>query len=170
LNNWRYSTGQIQTDSQNNNQDTTRTSTFVEQNIRLGLNITSQPEQTSFDHWGNTIGQKKENVVRIVFKNINSLPQEKSHNKNEILFSEIIESNADVYCAAEVNIAWQNIDARNSLYERCQGKFEFSKSIYANNRDSSYKGSYQPGGTMLIAQGNICGRICETGKDGSILQ
>ena len=75
-----------------------------------------------------------------------------------------------MYCATETNIAWQNIPNEDRIHERFKGKFEFAKFTCSNNQDKTFKGIYQPGGTMMIGIGNICGRIIESGRENHTLQ
>ena len=135
---------------------------------------TIRPDRSSlnskYDIWGHAFGPKIENSTRIVLRNISSLPKDKIHNKNDILINEIMQCQADIYCATETNIAWQNIPAEDRVYERFKGKLEFAKYTSANNKDKEFKGTFQPGGTLIITNGNICGRIQETGTENHTLQ
>ena len=98
------------------------------------ISCTIHPNFSKYDKWGHTIGQKLERSARIVLRNINTLPKEKNHNKNDILINEIITSQADVYCATEVNVAWQNIPEEDRVTERFKGKLEFAKFVTAYNK------------------------------------
>ena len=150
--------------------------TMIQTSIRSSIpNEKNIPEiqhmsNSKYDIWGHSFGPKLENTTRIVLRNISSLPKEKTHNKNDILINEIIQSQADVYCATEINVAWQNIPAEQRIYERFKGKLEFAKYTYSNNKDKSFLGTYQPGGTLTITTGKMCGRIQESGTEDHILQ
>jgi hypothetical protein len=47
---------------------------------------------------------------------------------------------------------------------------EFAKYISSNNSDPQFPGVCQSGGTLTVVNGNICGRIYESGKEQHILQ
>jgi hypothetical protein len=150
----------------------------VIQTSNVTLNVTinayqtkmAQPENNQFDMWGDSIKQKGKSVCRLVLRNVNSLPQESNHNKNDMLINELLLLDADVYCANEINIGWQNIELKHRVRERFKGKLEYAKFITSNNKDTNYTGSYQPGGTMMIVNGNICGRVYESGTEENTLQ
>jgi hypothetical protein len=129
LENWRNPTGRKQHKSRGQT---------LSNNVPSNVNIGSEMRQSyintiigndDFNTWGHQIQDKTEEDIRIAFRNINYLPHDKLHNKNDILIQEIRETQVDVYCANEINIAWQNIEAENNLYERFKGKLEFAKYI-----------------------------------------
>jgi Reverse transcriptase (RNA-dependent DNA polymerase) len=170
LENWRNPTGRKQHKSRGQT---------LSNNVPSNVNIGSEMRQSyintiigndDFNTWGHQIQDKTEEDIRIAFRNINYLPHDKLHNKNDILIQEIRETQVDVYCANEINIAWQNIEAENNLYERFKGKLEFAKYICSNNHDPNYIGIGQSGGTLTVLNGNICGRIIESGKEKHMLQ
>ena len=136
----------------------------------IGPHLSLPTAQFRFDIWGHEMKDKNEDNIRIVLRNISSLPQVGHHNKNDLLLNEILSCQADVYCATEINVAWQNIDHKHNIHERYRGKFEFAKIVPANNKDKNYKGSYQPGGSIIFANGKICGRITEAGTENNLLQ
>jgi hypothetical protein len=82
--------------------------------------------------WGHKITEKGDNIFRIGLQNINSLPLSAKHSKNELFTSEITNGQFDVYCATEVNIAWQNVPVEDKIQERFRGHFEFSNIITSN--------------------------------------
>jgi Reverse transcriptase (RNA-dependent DNA polymerase) len=144
----------------------------TEQNNRVTRDSKENEHQYDdrYNKWGDDLTDKQENEIRITLRNISSLPQVAVHNKNDILLSELAASQADIYCATEINLAWQNLAQENSLQERFRGKMEFAKFVSANNKDTSYKGAYQPGGSLIITSGKLCGRIRESGTEQNILQ
>jgi hypothetical protein len=79
-----------------------------------------------------------------------------------------VDENFDVFCATEINIAWQNLPVANMLHERFRRHFEFAKSIASNNKDKTFTDTFQRGGTLMICQGHTCGRIISTGADTNI--
>jgi hypothetical protein len=115
--------------------------------------------------WGHQRPINKEKVLRIGLKNINSLPLQSSHSKNTILTSDIISGNFDIFCATEVNLAWHNVTTNLKVNEHFRGHFEFAKIITSINKDRLYTDTYQRGGTLMVCNGSMCGRIMATGDD-----
>jgi hypothetical protein len=115
--------------------------------------------------WGNALSTKQQGVFRLGFRNINSLPVHKSDQKNLKLISDIKETGIDCMGIAEINLAWQNLPYIDHLHERFRGSLEFAKFISANNRDPTFTERKQSGGTMMVTNGHMCGRIINTEID-----
>ena len=167
---WRKSTGQTQNTSQTNPKDiaTNNNNTLPTTQVRIDINFNNDTEN---QHWGHQFTQKNEDDdFRIVLRNISSLPQDSKNNKNDLLINEIMATQADIYCANEINLAWQHLSNESRLFERFKGKLEFAKYKSSNNKDPSFSGPFQPGGTLTVATGNICGRIFGAGHEEHTLQ
>ena len=87
------------------------------------------------------------------FRNVNSLPTQKSNSKNNQLIQDIRNAQLDCLGVAEVNLAWQNLPFHDQLKERFKGSLEFAHYTTANNQDPSFQGEKQSGGTMIITNG-----------------
>jgi hypothetical protein len=107
-------------------------------------------------------------MIGIGLRNVNSLPTKATQSENDILLNDIMEGQFFIFCATEVNLAWNNLRAADNLKERFKGKLEFAHYVSSNNLDKQYKEQYQRGGT-LINSGSICARIIESRRDKSIL-
>ena len=99
------------------------------------------------------------------FRNVNSLPTQKSNSKNNQLIQDIRNAQLDCLGVAEVNLAWQNLPFHDQLKERFKGSLEFAHYTTANNQDPSFQGKKQSGGTMLITNGESCARVCGSEHD-----
>ncbi len=130
----------------------------------LGSNLTPLTADNR-THWGNIMSTKERGIFRIGFRNINSLPVQRSHPKNLKLIEDIKEANVDCMGIAEVNLAWQHLPYTDQLHERFRGTCEFAKFVSANNRDPKYSERKQSGGTMTIVNGNMSARIIGIAND-----
>jgi hypothetical protein len=178
LTSWRKSEGRKTNESQNkttnitensNNIDLEETRTWAE--VVKTKRLIQQPfsavhvKKPIDSTWGHQRPIKGDNVLRIGLKNINSLPLQSSHSKNTILTSDIISGNFDLFCATEINLAWHNVPTNLRVKEHFRGHFEFAKIITSNNKDILFKDTYQRGGTLMVCNGSMCGRIMATGED-----
>jgi hypothetical protein len=153
-------------DQSNNSANTIRYN--CNQPILLQQHINPTFNTISDKLWGHHMPQKMENTVRIGLRNINSLPLKSTHSKNDIFIQDIMNGQFDIFCATEVNLAWQNLDGNNKLYERFRGKLEFCKYITSNNKDPTYRDQFQRGGTLTMCSGPLCARITNTGSDNNL--
>ncbi len=108
---------------------------------------------------------KQENTFRLAFRNINSLPTQKSDHKNLQLVQDIRGHQIDLMGMSEINLAWHNLPFHDQIHERFRGMFEFSKIVCAHNRDKSFDLQQQSGGTMMILQGFCCSRAFDIEYD-----
>jgi hypothetical protein len=168
LENWRVPTRRISTTSLN---IPTQDPITQSENYYLGVprmiqqSIRKEQDSNKDTYWGHQIHKKLDSMCRIGVRNINSLPIKSNHSKNAFILKDIEEGEFDVFCTTEVNIAWHNVEAVDKVNERFRGKLEFAKYTTSHNEDRQYKEKYQRGGTMIVANGNICARIVETGQE-----
>jgi Reverse transcriptase (RNA-dependent DNA polymerase) len=168
--NWRISTGQKQHRSQPTISESTSNTTTSRPSTQVRLDINTN-DLCEHQHWGHKFVPKDEETeFRLILRNISSLPQDSKHNKNDLFINEIISTQADIYCANEINLAWQHLSTDSKLFERFKGKLEFAKYVSSNNKDQSFVGTFQPGGTLTVTTGNICGRIFGAGQEDHVLQ
>ncbi len=126
---------------------------------------------TTFDKkWGHPLpAEKSESTFRIGFRNINSLPQQSTDIKNDMIIRPVRQYEFDVFGFVETNLAWQNLHQRDRVYDRFKGKLEFSKFVSSNNKDPEFLEKQQSGGTLIVCQGHACARVMDCGSDDSIL-
>jgi hypothetical protein len=139
LQDWRIAMGQDINQSHNkskvnkimiqNNQEVTISKNLVQQQIP---NISTEFSET---YWGHQMPPKIEGIIRLGLRNVNSLPIQKVHSKNEQFIRDVFEGNFDIFCCTETNVAWHNITGQDTASERFRGRFEMAKIVTANNRD-----------------------------------
>jgi hypothetical protein len=152
----------------NNNQQVKPTAVNINNrgNSRLiQQSIDGKNTNTNLDVWGHCMPKKTDGVIRIGLKNINSLPLNPSHSKNDSFINDIVKGVFDIFCATEINIAWKNISNQSQIAERFRGKLEFAKYITSYNNDDQYKEQFQRGGTLTVVLGHICARTVKVGGD-----
>jgi hypothetical protein len=168
LTKWRTSAGQSINNSHRIIQNESQSDTYLKKNF-LQQKLTNTLNNTTDQRWGHKMPIKTNSTFRIGLRNINSLPVMSSHSKNHIFTNDIREGEFDVFCATEVNVAWQNVPEQDRIQERFRGHLEFAKYVYSNNKDAEFKEKYQRGGTLTICQGPSCGRVIEWGSDPTLL-
>ncbi len=139
----------INTSNNTNNSPTQRTNRRPKSRHLVQQSINSTDKcPTKFDQpWGHPIPEtKSDSAFRIGFRNINSLPIQATDVKNDLIMRDIRQYSFDVFGFSETNLAWQNLPQRDRVYDRFKGKLEFSKFVFANNKDPEYKEQQQSGG------------------------
>jgi hypothetical protein len=128
------------------------------------INAAQQTDNSNFG--GHPLPKTKaDHIFRLGFRNINSLPTQRSDPKNLQLVQDIKEAQIDLMGLTEINLAWQNLPLVDQIRERFRGLFEFSKIVSANNRDKTFDTKQQSGGTMMILQGFCCSRAFDVESD-----
>lgn len=100
--------------------------------------------------WGHALYRKPENVLRIAFRNINSLSTNANSSKHLEIAQDINRYEIDVMGMTEINTAWHNTPSRSKLKERFRTCFELSHYSPSHNHDPLFKEQYQVGGTLTI--------------------
>jgi hypothetical protein len=132
---------------------------------KLRQSLIHDATKNGSDIWGHIMPPKTDGIIRIGVQNINSLPVNKTHSKNDIFIQEINNNAFDVFCATEINVSWTNLEPSDKLQERFRGKLEFAKFVSSHNLDKNYKDTFQRGGTMTVCSGPMCARVVENGND-----
>ncbi len=160
-----YSTHSNATEPYSSRTRNSRSANLIQQSL-----VPRERNNVSFDHpWGHSMPIKTETHFRLGFRNINTLPIQATNVKNDLLVQDIRENDFDLFGISETNIAWQNLPVRDRIHDRFCGKFEFSKFVSSNNKDTSFQEKQQSGGTLIICHGHTCARVMEWGTDKSVL-
>ena len=103
-----------------------------------------------------------------MYLNINGLPKNKNHPKNNLIYQTLLNHKADIFGLTETNLKWSTLDQEHTWKERTTGIWESSHSILSYNRtDINSTTSFQPGGTLLHSNGRSCHRIISSTCDPS---
>ena len=145
----------------------TQSSTTTEQldDNQDNQNIDSTQQE---EHVYDTIQKKEENILRIMYLNINGIPKNKNHPKNELILNTLKSYDADIFGLTETNLNWQTLDQSHHWRERTTGVWENSHTTIAyNQNDINIHSSFQPGGTLVHSTGKSCHRVTSCDRDPS---
>lgn len=117
------------------------------------------------DEWGNKLGNKSKNGLRVAFQNINGFPRYREQKKNDEIREFMNGNRLDIYGMGEINRCWKNIPYVDSLYERTRGWWENLHISTAYNRNERNKFQYQPGGVAMFSIDEEYSRISRSGRD-----
>ena len=72
--------------------------------------------------WGNKIGKKNEDTIRIAFQNINGFGYKKEERYRGTLIREFMTKfNIDIMGMAEINANWKRIQKKENIWTRMDG-------------------------------------------------
>ena len=113
-----------------------------------------------FRPYGDCLEQKKNNITRLGFQNINGIkgPLEQSLEILEVMDSK----DMDIFGVAETNINWTH---KAKIKVQLEMRVRFGKGLAVTESIPSTKEGYQPGGTLLEFRGNKLVRIVCKGSD-----
>ena len=129
---------------------------------RLNEFIT-RPSRKDYDipPYGASIHDKRENVLRAAFQNINGITTDNFIGAEEVEAMDHL--GIDLLGLIETNINW-SIDRRLQLSAMIKLKFNDGRFVTSSMKAPS-ETSYLPGGTAMITRGHNCGRVYRRGAD-----
>jgi hypothetical protein len=104
------------------------------------------------------------NTTRLYFINLNGLNLQKKAAKFRDLCEEMRNANVDLFAAAEHNLDTNKFAVRQSLQDIAQKSFQHHCIQTATSTTTADK-FYKPGGTLIMTQGDLVGRIKDRGSD-----
>ena len=139
----------------------------------LDITFTSQDFKTFFDaaatplhenaHWGNELGDKDNQLIRIYYQNIHGIMPENKWHKWEHSVVDMHNKHIDVCCFSETNIKWTpNAQYRAAQILRDQYKYA---SLYTASFEDPTLSLQQQGGTCIGVTGKLVGMIGHKGID-----
>ena len=135
------------------------------------LNINDLPhnQYDANQSWGDKLDTKSTRILRIYFQNINGFNATNIYDDWIDTYTVLNNKNIDIYGLVETNIAW-NPTLQNRLHAILRHKLGGGGNTIKMTTSSCNEptlGLYQPGGTCLVAQKKIVGRIGQMGYDPS---
>ena len=125
----------------------------------------TKEKQQDNEEFGDKIGEKNDNELRLLHININGIPMTKEDRKNDQIFQVLARNKIDIVGLTEINRYWPKMNEKDRWRQRTQGWWETSKTTMAYNTKDSTNSTFQPGGTMITSIGKPAHRIDETGND-----
>lgn len=106
--------------------------------------------------------EKETGIYRLAFQNINGISSTKRLVGEEEL-GEMMKLKIDVLGLIETNINW-SLDAKSSFITAASLRFNKITRL-AMSSSFTVKEGYWPGGTAMVTQGPVCGRVQQRGAD-----
>ena len=135
-----------------------------ERNRKKGDNDKRNDYQEEEEWWGDKMEQKQDGTVRIFYQNTNGIKYDRLGGEVGWYGHYMVENEIDILGIAEHNVDNRSaaviLTIRQAL-ERVEKSFAVTMGGTKTKMDTPYK----PGGTMIVARGNIRGRIMERGSD-----
>jgi hypothetical protein len=107
---------------------------------------------------GDVLGEKLDEHTRLYFNNFNGFQLDGQGGKFEAICKETLTIQADLMCGAEHNLDTIKSYVRNTLYATAKRTLEHHQLAIASS-DLPSSNNYKPGGTFILASGDICGKI-----------
>ena len=104
-------------------------------------------------------------MVRILFQNVRGFGYHKDQQKTTSIKKLALDSQADIFCVAEINIHWNLTSKQHSIQQVAKNWYENSKTSTAQNMHYRGKKKHQPGGVSIISQGHLALRSGKTKND-----
>ena len=109
--------------------------------------------------WGDYMGHKGPNILRVGFQNVSGLPFFAGHVKNQHICHFLNDGAFDVFGIAETNVYWHRLATRDQLEERFFGWWEGLRLSHAYNTRDRDSSTLQHGGTLLMALNKTAHRV-----------
>lgn len=125
----------------------------------------SPANQKHNNHYYDVMDEKLEDSTRIYFQNANGLRIDTEGGDFGELCHTTMEIQADVICIAEHNLDTTKYHITSNMeYQRQQICGPRSR-LASSSSTTQMSGNYKPGGTLMIARGNIMSRFLTSGSD-----
>ena len=116
------------------------------------------------DPWGDRLSSKDPDHIRILFQNIYGLQYDKFGGKLNTVCATVRTTDIDIIGLSEHNTDTAQYYVRQTFRDTIQKHFESSR-MYFSTSPIKFKSTFKPGGTAIIAQGSITGKIMNHHND-----
>ncbi len=117
--------------------------------------------------WGNSLGKKTPNTLRVCFQNLDGISQLPDGDRNlklHLLLQFTTTYQVDVFAAAELNTCWDLVPPNQRLPRKTKGWWENSQwSISHNRTNNNHSSSYQPGSMGIVMVNALSHRALKPG-------
>ena len=116
--------------------------------------------------YGDMLGPRRNQILRIGHININGIPELKDDEKNIRIMQAINESEMHIVGVTETNRCWHLLEEENRWRQRSKGWWEtLHSSVAYNVKDGHMSTPFQPGGTMVLSCNSSAHRVFDSGRD-----
>jgi hypothetical protein len=85
------------------------------------------------ESFGDEQQAKHDNILRVGFQNIHSLPEDCCTSKSRQLLDYAVQKDYDCFMMTEIGLNWRKISANDRWFKRVSGKFKTSRSVFVHN-------------------------------------
>lgn len=149
---------------------TTNTTTTVPDDSGQ-FNLNQQPIAITFENlrhnhnWGDTLADKRNDyVIRIYAQNVNGIRIDQDGGQYNEICKILTEVKADIFCFQEHNLDTTQYKVKNILHETTNKHWQRARLTIASS-PIPFSGTWKPGGTGIISNGHVTGRILTSGHD-----
>ena len=123
-------------------------------------------ELNDIEEYGDIMKPKPDNILCILFQNVNCLPTDRRATKSRELITTIVQKQIDIALLTEVGLFWRLVDTKDKWYERVWESFRATRSKIAYNTTEPERTHInQYGGTIACAIEDIAHRVIDQGQD-----
>ena len=136
-----------------------KTSSRTQQKIPI-----TQDSLKQNNHWGNEITEKGDNILRLYTQNVNGIKVDADGGQYKEILDIVKEVQADVFCCQEHNLDTTQFKIRDILHNATKKQFRRCK-LTISSSPIKFSGHWKPGGTAILSNGQVTGRITASGHD-----
>jgi hypothetical protein len=114
--------------------------------------------------WGDELREKPDGITRIYSINVNGINIDRRGGKFNSICAAMKEIQGDIFCGQEHNLDVTQPRVRRTLYDTAQQHWQRLRLIIGTT-PIQYSTAYKPGGTLMLATGDITGRILAQEQD-----
>ena len=108
--------------------------------------------------WGDDLKDKEDSVFRVYGQNVNGLSLDRRGGQFDSLCKVLKETQADVMCGQEHQLDSGQPQVKSILYQTCRQHWQRSRLVFGTTT-VPFCSMHKPGGTFMVAAGNVTGRI-----------
>ena len=115
-------------------------------------------------HWGDELKEKHDGILRVYCINANGINIDRRGGKFNNICEAMKEIRGDIICIQEHNLDTTQARVRKTLYDTANQHWQRLQ-MGVGTTPMQYHTAYKPGGTMMLAMGDVTGRIIAQQQD-----
>jgi exonuclease III len=124
----------------------------------------SQTNLTANTPWGDKIAEKEDHILRIYAQNVNGIKIDADGGQYKEICNLAKEVQADIFCFQEHNLDTTQFKIRQILQNTTLKQWQRSRLVIASS-PIEFAGYWKPGGTAILSNGHVTGRLTTVGQD-----
>ncbi|KAI2509636.1 hypothetical protein MHU86_4756 [Fragilaria crotonensis] len=126
--------------------------------------ILSRRNARTNTHWGDPLLNKRTDCTRIYSANVNGIHLDHRGGQYDDICKTIKEVDADLFCGQEINLDTCQYAVKQALYDTTNQHWERARIIFGSS-PISFNSYYKPGGTMMVTNRDLTGRVSNQASD-----